>query len=427
MTVDTSLDAHPVVAALARVGEAITQARDAVWSLGDQDVLAALEARERLAAQLDGLGLELVAHADARGVAGALAAPSTVALLRERLRIRPGEASFRVRLASDPQLAATRDALAAGDITAGHARVIEDVVPRLPEPVRAEAQAFLLDAAAGFDPAQLGLLGRHLRHVVDPDAADKQEQGAAGRRELRVADRGDGTDVVRIIWEHEATAKLLAALGPLAAPQPAEDGTRDPRPASQRRADALVSLLERILGEGWLPTARGARPHVTITADLPTLLGLPGAPAADTTWGGPLSAETLRRLACDAGVSFVLLDQHGVPLDVGREQRTVTPGLWAALVVRDRGCVFPHCSRPADWTEAHHLQHWAHNGVTALGNLALLCGRHHRVVHHDGWDIRIAGDGHPELLPPPWIDPDRTPRRNPYWRIRDRLPPPGGP
>jgi hypothetical protein len=374
-----------------------------------------------------GLQLRLIAEADARGVAGQLGAPSTAALLRERLRIRPGEAASRVRLAGDWQLAATRAALSAGQITVGHARVVEQTVSRLPDEVREDAETVLLREAATFDPGQLHRLGRHIRHVVDPDALAREEQTAVSRRDLSLSDRGDGTDEVRIIFEHEASAKLLSALDPLAAPHPAEDGARDPRPAGRRRADALVELLDRFLDGGDLPSGRGARPHVQITAGLDTLLRLPHAPAADTTWGGPVSAETLRRIACDCQVSFVLLDGRGVPLDVGREHRTVTPGMWTALLARDRGCVFPGCSRPSEWCAAHHVRHWSDGGVTALGNLALLCGHHHRTVHHDGWTIRFSADGHPELIPPPWVDPDQTPRRNPHWRIRDRLPPPDPP
>jgi hypothetical protein len=426
MAIDTTLAPHPVAAALARVEEAIAEAREAVWTLGDDDVLQALDTRERVAAQLDGLGLDLIAQADLRGVGSEMAA-STAALLRDRLRIRPGDASARVRLAGDPLLEPTRAALSTGDITLAHAKVIERSVNELPESVRHDAQAFLLKEAATFDPRQLEILARHIRHVVDPDAVEREEKTAADRRELRVGDRGDGTDEVRIVWEHEATAKLLSALDPLAAPRPAEDGDRDLRSVARRRADALVELLDRILGRGDLPASRGARPHVTITAGLDTLLRMPGAPAADTDWSGPVSAETLRRIACDALARFVLLDEHGVPLDVGREQRTVPPGMWAALVVRDRGCIWPGCTRPASWCAAHHVTPWCEGGVTALGNLALLCEPHHHRAHHDGWEIRFGDDGHPELIPPAWVDPERRPRRNSYWRIRDRIPPPGGP
>ena len=41
---------------------------------------------------------------------------------------------------------------------------------------------------------------------------------------------------------------------------------------------------------------------------------------------------------------------------------------------------------------AHHLTHWANGGKTNLDNLALLCGHHHRVIHHTPWQIRLNPD-----------------------------------
>jgi len=427
MSIDTTLTRHPVVAALARVEEAITQAREAVWSLGNDDLLDCLVAHEAIAARFAALGVDLVAGADARGVAAEQGASSTLALLRHRLRLHPGEANFRVQLARDPGLAAARAALADGRISTAHARVVAQTVPGLPSGQRAAAEDFLVRQAQIFDPGQLGTLARHLRAVVDPDRSERDEQAAVDRRELSVSDRGDGTHAVRGILDNEAAARLLSALHPLAAPQPAADGTADPRSPKRRRADALVTIVDWVLGHGGvLPSSRGARPHPTITAGLDTLLKLPGARAADLTWGGPVSAETLRRIACDAAVTFVLTDHLGVPLDVGREHRTVTPGIWAALLVRDRGCTFPGCTRPAPWCEAHHGVHWGDGGRTQLDTMALLCTHHHRVIHHSGWQLQFGSDGRPEYVPPPWIDPDRLPRRNTYWHIQERLDPPDG-
>ena len=88
----------------------------------------------------------------------------------------------------------------------------------------------------------------------------------------------------------------------------------------------MTEICRRSLDRGDdLPAARGARPHVTVLAGLDTLLQHAGAPAGDGAWTGPVSAELLRRLACDAGITRVLLDPAGAPLDVGREHRTVTP------------------------------------------------------------------------------------------------------
>ncbi|MET8123821.1 HNH endonuclease signature motif containing protein, partial [Micromonospora sp. NPDC005291] len=101
-------------------------------------------------------------------------------------------------------------------------------------------------------------------------------------------------------------------------------------------------------------------------------------------------------------------------LDVGRQRRLITGPLRRALVLRDHGCAFPGCDRPPRWCDAHHIQHWADNGDTALHNAVLLCGHHHRHIHHSDWAVRLGGDGHPEFIPPAWLDPDQLPRRNQY-------------
>ncbi|NDL56822.1 DUF222 domain-containing protein [Phytoactinopolyspora sp. XMNu-373] len=150
-----------------------------------------------------------------------------------------------------------------------------------------------------------------------------------------------------------------------------------------------------------------------------------GVAPAELGWGGPISTETLRRISCDASVTPVLVDPHGVPLRVGRAERIVTPGIWTALVARDRGCAFPTCTRPPAWCHAHHIRHWADGGGTDLENMVLLCAHHHRVIHHGGWEVHIGPDGHPVFVPPPWVDPDRTARRNTRPR-HDHQPPPSG-
>ena len=86
-------------------------------------------------------------------------------------------------------------------------------------------------------------------------------------------------------------------------------------------------------------------------------------------------------------------------MDAGRSARTIPPSLRRALVARDRGCRFPGCDRPAEWTDGHHLRHWAHGGETTLQNLALLCRRHHRRVHEQGWRLEWGAKG--ELLAAP--------------------------
>jgi Domain of unknown function (DUF222)/HNH endonuclease len=143
------------------------------------------------------------------------------------------------------------------------------------------------------------------------------------------------------------------------------------------------------------PPANPPAPHphcdpITIT----------GPRAAETTWAGPITAEAARRLACDAAITRVITTAPSQPLDVGRRTRTIPPAIRTALVIRDRGCAFPHCDRPPAWTDAHHLHHWAHGGTTTLDNLVLLCRTHHRTVHEGHWQLTRTPHGHWTAQPP---------------------------
>jgi hypothetical protein len=130
-----------------------------------------------------------------------------------------------------------------------------------------------------------------------------------------------------------------------------------------------------------------------------------------------LSVATIRRLACDAEIIPAVLGTHGEPLDVGRAKRQVTLAIWTALVIRDRHCAFPGCDRPPLMCHAHHIIHWILGGQTKLPNLVLLCGHHHRVLHHSPWEVRINPHDHtPEFKPPPKYGVERD-----WIRHRPRL------
>lgn len=259
--------------------------------------------------------------------------------------------------------------------------------------------------------------GEHIAAVLDPDGPGERDERAKAERSLTIINLGNGRHRLRGILTDEGAALLNTALDPLAAPRPAQDGERDPRTATQRRADAIKDLASAFLRFGDAPPARGERPHVNITATLETLRGDAGHPFARTATGENLSQETLRKFCCDAGLTAIVVNTLGQPLSVGRRTRNWTPAIWAALVARDIGCVFAGCRRPASWCQGHHIQHWIDLGETALENGALLCDFHHDQVHHHGWQIRLAEDGHPELIPPPWIDPLQQPQRNEHWRL----------
>jgi hypothetical protein len=134
-------------------------------------------------------------------------------------------------------------------------------------------------------------------------------------------------------------------------------------------------------------------------------------------WTGPISRSLAELLTCDADLTPVIVDHHGVPLALGRTTRLASDDQRIALTIRDTCCVM--CGRPAQWCQAHHVKFWEHGGHTDLNNLALVCGECHRLVHHGDWQLLMGDDGHPYAIPPESIDPARRPIPS-YHRRRRR-------
>ncbi|MDV6011874.1 DUF222 domain-containing protein, partial [Haloechinothrix sp. LS1_15] len=192
-------------------------------------------------------------------------------------------------------------------------------------------------------------------------------------------------------------------------------GTPDTRPPEQRQGDAFAAMVGLVLDEGKLPAEGGEKPRLVITFPLRELCA-DGLPASTALLNRelPLSAEQARRYACDAGVIPAVLG--------GRGQRTVSTTQRRALALRDGGCVFPGCTRPERRCQAHHIHHRADGGPTNLDNPALLCGHHHRLIHHSEWDIHMGADGHPTCIPPPWLASHIPKQRTPRNATRDLTP-----
>lgn len=124
--------------------------------------------------------------------------------------------------------------------------------------------------------------------------------------------------------------------------------------------------------------------------------------------GPSLHPETARRLTCDTGVVLHLHEnapagalrrplvtpsaRPGRTIDLGRRRRTPNAALLRALWDRDQCCIFPGCARRR-YLHVHHIQHWARGGPTTLGNLAMLCGEHHRAHHEGGFELQRGIDG----------------------------------
>ncbi|GAA2194399.1 HNH endonuclease signature motif containing protein [Micromonospora lupini] len=414
-----------VIDALEQAEAAVAACFEAAsWAASEHDLVAALDATHRLEQRLAAVKLSLVRELDGRGTATAQGASSTAVWLRDRLRLGVGAARRLVELAAalDTAPGAVRDALAGGAVDVEQVRVIADTVQTVHSAAGAEtadkAVGVLVDWAARFDASLLRRLGTRILDHVAPEAAEAaaeealraQESRAAHDRHVTVSEQPDGRLRLAGILDTEAAALLRAAIDPLTVPT----GPDDTRTPGQRRHDAVADVCRLALRAGDLPANGGDVAQVVVTTSYDGLTRQLGAGALDV--GPHLTPDAVRRLACDGGILPAVLGSAGQVLDVGRQRRLVTGPLRRALVLRDRGCAFPGCDRPPRWCDAHHIRHWADGGPTCLANSVLLCGHHHRHVHHGDWVVRLGGDGHPEFVPPAWLDPEQVPRRNEYHR-----------
>jgi hypothetical protein len=396
----------------------------AVWALPEPALVAALDAVHVLEQRLAAVKLALVREVDGRGVAAAHGASSTTVWLRQRLRLTVPAARRLVETAASVEAAPAPllDALAAGAVTVEQARVIADTAATVSREAGSaagdKATSRLIDQAGQFEPTLLRRLATRILDHVAPELADaaaakalQAEAAYAERhRELSWSTRQDGRLRLTGWLDAEAAALLRAAVDPLTEPA----GPGDDRDPGQRRHDALAEVCWLVLRGGELPEHGGEPPQLVVTVGYDSVSRELSSGVLDT--GQQLTPAVVRRLACDAGVLPAILGGQGQVLDLGRQRRLISGPLRRALVLRDRGCAFPGCDRPPRWADAHHIRHWADGGPTALENAVLLCRHHHRQIHHTDWDVRLAADGHPEFLPPAWLDPDRSPRRNQYHR-----------
>jgi Domain of unknown function (DUF222)/HNH endonuclease len=377
---------------LTAVTEQLAKLPAELWRTGNEGFAPIAAAMDALAVQLDCARVGLVDEAETRGVVSASSAPSSTDwLLANCFHLEPADAARTVdlaRLCRLPRNQVLAVAVAGGTVTVRKAmtalRQLGQVEHSLAEGKREEALASLtLMAQTGYDRHVIAI-GRHLMSLVGADRSlERNETALRTLASLKLCPLANGMVAISGQLDPEAGAVLTAALDPLSAPNPCEvNGGRDLRTPDRRRAEALIELCRRATASGGAAPAT-SKAQIVVTIGYDRLVSAVRG-AGITLAGQVLSPQTVRKLACDASIIPMVLGSQGQPLDVGRTKRLVTPALLAALWARDKGCSYPGCGRPPQWSDAHHVRHWADGGPTSLLNLALLCAYHHTFVHqHD--------------------------------------------
>ncbi len=269
----------------------------------------------------------------------------------------------------------------------------------------------LVEQAAAFTVADFATLARQVRDRLDQDGDCPREEQQHANRSLRFITQSNG--MTRVVWDMppETAGLVRAGIDALVSSQlrQARDEKLDEiRSFEQLRADAAADVFHHA---ATCAHAGGELPAFTMVVRMTLDSLLTGAGFADIDGvDESISANLARHLASEAEFIPLVLDGASVPLDYGQARRLFSRTQKLALAERDGGCVFPGCISPPAYGEGHHLVWWEHGGNTDTANGAMVCSFHHHRVHNDGWEIEIR-DHVPYVIPPPWADPSRTPRR----------------
>jgi uncharacterized protein DUF222/HNH endonuclease len=371
----------------------------------DEELERGIVALQRGIDRLSVERLQLIAEVNRRKAFARDGYVSASAWLADRNRTTFGAAKRDVAMAvALEEMPRTQKALERGEVSAAAAEML--VKAREAAEADFETQEAALLAEARKLP--VGALRTRLSEwvqKVDPDEVEARAEVRYIRRRVDVFPAADGMVRVNGDLDPESGSSVISALGAIV-DRELRNGP-DPRTPAQRRADALVEICSAWRGSQDRGAGPGDRPELTVIVDLQALGGSAEG-RCELPEVGPITPETARRIACDASVSRVITSGPSEPLDVGRRTPVVPASLRRAIAVRDRGCRFPGCDRPAGWCDAHHVVHWADGGETNLSNLVLLCRSHHRMAHQ-GFSIEMSPSG-PRFRRPDGTAIDHPPR-----------------
>jgi Domain of unknown function (DUF222) len=333
--------------------------------------------------------LECVRQFDAEGGWAAQGAVSCAHWLSWRIGLDPATAREKVRVARAlGNLPAIDAALKSGQLSYAKVRALTRVAT-------AATESKLLDVALSATGAQLERLCRGYRTAMTVDDVLPPPERSVRRRDLP-----GGMVKLEVILSPDEAALVLAAVdrarevtGEVKTDQ-ADDASAETSPEDPHlpsRADGMVALAESYLAGNVATGIGGERFQVMLHVDQDPLAS-DGVLSATLDDGTRVSAEALRRVACDCSIVAVGHSDTGAALSIGRRTRSIPPAIRRAIALRDRGCAFPGCTHDR-FLHAHHIHHWIHGGETSVNNLALLCTHHHHLVHEGGWSVERTADG----------------------------------
>jgi hypothetical protein len=434
--------ADPAVA-LRALHEAIDALQAVDWTgPANGELVETLRELERARRRLPSVEHQLILEAQARDLPGQWSCRTVPAFLRVALGLGGADAAARVRAADaaghrrsltgeplEPIYPAVAAAQADGSISARHAARIVNTLEQLPDAALADRGPGLEEELVGharrFNPDQFATICQRLLYCYDQDGkpptddgepADSPAEAELARRHrnryLRLTRRADGSSHGEFEATAELTELLLTCFDSLAGPKPATNGPPDPRTLGQRRHDALIDAVRRLLKARALPRNQGVTATIIIT--MTERAYRTGRGSATTGHGATIPArEALRwgKYGGDLRLLAAVLSKIKPVEAYSTKHRFHTENQRLLARILHAGCTFPGCPVGAEGCQTHHVHDWAKGGDTSVNLTAPVCSKDHHARIAEGWEAVVI-DNRIAWIPPAHLDPRQTPRFN---------------
>ncbi len=362
----------------------------------------------------------VLAELDGRGVTDRDHGMKTVSWVARETGCARGQIRSRLRVGRSLRHHFDRidDAVGDGHLSYDHAKCLSDVDnPRITDVlVAAQEEIIALAESSTFEPWKRDVIA--LAEYADADGVEPDPYSA---NELHLAKTLDGCTDVSGSFD-AANGLAIRAAVEAKADELFRRFTRDREltpdlavpPRKVLRALAMAELIREAVGA---EPGSGAGPRAEVTlvvhdSEVTDAEGTPLPRAAADVWG------------CDPEVWAVVVNEMGIPVDVGHTKRLATIAQRRAIAMRDGGCTFPGCDAPIAWCDHHHVVDWHTGGPTDLANLVALCRHHHGVTHRNGWTMTLDDRQVPHWTSPSGdqLDGQRHRRRRPDTKSRCQSP-----
>ena len=304
------------------------------------------------------------------------------------------------------QLPDTSNALADGEIPAGHARLI----------ARASGEG-PLDEGVLVEAARTQNFDRFAktvkRHQQDQSADDGRAllERQRKRRSARIFESPEtGMFVLSAQFDRITGTRIATALTAKERELWHREDPNQRCTPTQRMADALAELICDESNDTTNTTSgktnkanktKRQGTNLLVLADFDVIKQqLVNARLAD---GTPIPVTELRELAVGADILPSIFNSETQNLWLGRSRRTASEAQRIALTARDEHCI--GCEANPLWCRAHHIIWWSHDGKTDFNNLLLVCDGCHHKIHDQGWTVHQHPKSRKFYLKPP-TNPD---------------------